>query len=105
LSLTRKDATATLNFYGTACYYFGAKRSNHGQYTVSLDKNATQSDGYEPDPGQFQQLLYSAENLELANHTLTITNGPVNGLWVDVDYIVFTTGDGYVNSFREYFVL
>jgi len=88
------DAHATLTFYGTACYFVGAKRTNHGRFTVTLDNATTPLDGNTPPPDQFQQTLFSKAGLPLANHTLTITNGDTAGQFVDIDYLVFTTGDG-----------
>lgn len=89
-----QGATATLSFYGTACYFFGAERGNHGRYTVQVDDNQPQTfSGLQPDPGLFQQSLFSQEDLPLGNHTLLITNADANK-FVDIDFLVFTTGDG-----------
>jgi hypothetical protein len=92
-----QDAFATFSFYGTACYFVGAKRANHGRFTVTLDGDTKTASGFSSQD-IFQQLLFSKTDLPLANHTLTITNGDTNDQDVDIDYLVFTTGDGLVLS-------
>jgi hypothetical protein len=58
------------------------------------------SSAYSPDY-LFDQLLFSKTDLEYGQHTMTIVNAhknPTEGRWVDVDRIIFTTGDEYVNK-------
>lgn len=101
LLTSNQNAYATLDFYGTACYLFGAKRPNHGQYTVTIDNGSPSSFDGLSDPDQFQQLLFSKTDFDLGNHTITVTNGDQQGKYVDIDYIIFTTGDGYVSSYKS----
>lgn len=95
-----QNAYATLNFYGSACYLFGAKRPNHGPFTVTIDNGSPSSFDGLSDPDQFQQLLFSKTDFDLGNHTITVTNGDQQGKFVDIDYIIFTTGDGYDSSYE-----
>ncbi|KAI0091114.1 hypothetical protein BDY19DRAFT_886314 [Irpex rosettiformis] len=88
-------ATATLTFNGSAVYLYGAFRGNHDQYSVTLDGTTTVKNGYS-NGEKFQQLMFSATNLNNVQHQLVLKNtytttGPS---WVDVDYILVTSGDG-----------
>ncbi|KIY48527.1 hypothetical protein FISHEDRAFT_73497 [Fistulina hepatica ATCC 64428] len=77
-------AYASFLFNGTGVQIYGAKRNNHGQYTVSLD-NGTENvfDGYSA-TNLFQQVLYSASSLSDVKHTVVITNSD-DGKYLDVD--------------------
>ncbi|KAI0091115.1 hypothetical protein BDY19DRAFT_991693 [Irpex rosettiformis] len=92
----RSGATATLTFNGSAVYLFGAFRSNHDVYVVTLDGDRTVRNGHANGTDEFQQLMFSATNLGANQHDLVLTNNytTVNASWVDVDYIVVTSGDG-----------
>lgn len=82
-------------FNGTAIYIYGSKRENHGAYSgkshpyVSLwdieAKGTVSIDGAEPivqlghasAPGAYQQLLFSAGNLDTGTeHEVRVTNLP-----------------------------
>ncbi|THG98734.1 hypothetical protein EW026_g3508 [Hermanssonia centrifuga] len=73
-------ASATLVFNGSAVYIFGARRDNHDYYTTTLDGMSTTG----------------ATNLGGQQHRLVLTNTfttPADP-WVDIDYMVITSGDG-----------
>lgn len=64
-----------------------------GEYTVMIDDQIVEKSAFSSDP-TFNQLLFS-QPLNNTNHTLTITNVAENGprLWLDIDQIIFTSGD------------
>ncbi|KZS92687.1 hypothetical protein SISNIDRAFT_486205 [Sistotremastrum niveocremeum HHB9708] len=91
-------ASAEITFFGTACWVFGAKRSNHGSYTVTLnDSDQFTGSGFS-DNNVFQTLLYNNTALPLGTHVLTIANGNDPNKFVDIDWITFTSGDGNSSS-------
>lgn len=79
----------------TQCHAFpGAKRFNHGNYTVTLDDaQSVTASGSVPDPGLFQEVLFSAQNLDLGTHTIEFVNVPMDAVhaYVDIDFIVYET--------------
>ncbi|KAI0091119.1 hypothetical protein BDY19DRAFT_933898 [Irpex rosettiformis] len=90
-------ATATLTFNGSAIYLYGAFRPNHDTYWVTLDGNVTVGNG-NPNSTMnlFQHLMYSATNLPDGEHHLVLQNkySTAGASWVDVDYMLVTSGDG-----------
>ncbi|KAH8827747.1 hypothetical protein DL96DRAFT_1115101 [Flagelloscypha sp. PMI_526] len=87
------SSRAILKFNGTAVYIYGARRFNHGQFTVDVDGETESLDG-KADPDEFQQVLYSKTGLSPnQEHEVTLTNG-INPDYVDIDFIVATLGDG-----------
>jgi hypothetical protein len=74
---------------------YGAKRANHGQFSVNLDGNELSYSSY-ASPEVFQQALVTNTSLSLGYHNLTVNNGAVNGQWLDIDWIDIITGDGCV---------
>ncbi|PSS34147.1 hypothetical protein PHLCEN_2v1815 [Hermanssonia centrifuga] len=88
-------ASATLIFNGSAVYIFGARRDNHDYYTTTLDGMSTTGYGQSNTP-IFNSSLFSATNLGGQQHRLVLTNTfttPADP-WVDIDYMVITSGDG-----------
>ncbi|TYJ57093.1 hypothetical protein B9479_002194 [Cryptococcus floricola] len=90
-----------LAFNGTAITIYGAKRSNHGNYSTKLDGQATvYHTGYSATP-QFQVPIFQASSLSPdMEHQLLLQNWPsytnASGTnntewWLDVDYAVITT--------------
>lgn len=66
---------------------------------MTLDGNTVTGKGQADDPGanQFNATLFSQTGLDTRKpHTLTLQNKytTTSPSWVDVDYIVVTTGDG-----------
>jgi len=89
--------TATLNFNGTSVWIFGAKRGNHGNYSVSLDgQSPLMFSGLQADPGSFQFPLYFATGLTQGPHKVVVTNVPIdsNHPWFDIDFITWQTQYG-----------
>ncbi|KAG9094065.1 hypothetical protein FRC06_011196 [Ceratobasidium sp. 370] len=97
---------ASFRFNGTAVYIFGAKRGNHGQYSVKVDNEQPQEfDGYAPTQpdgtdGVYQVLaqqpLYARSGLTNGLHNITLTNdGETNSAqpFVDIDFITWTSND------------
>ncbi|KAF8334728.1 uncharacterized protein EI90DRAFT_3050000 [Cantharellus anzutake] len=82
-------ASATFDFFGTGIWVYGARRDNHGNYTVSLDGGMSIYDGHDP-KGAFQVLLFGQSDLPSENHTLTILNSPGPG-YFDIDFIIWET--------------
>ena len=90
-------STAKFVFRGTGVYIFGAKRPNHGLYSVSVDGGTPkQFDGYEPkrsngDDGLFQVPLFVQTGMADKKHDVVLTN-IVNGdrPFVDIDFIIWT---------------
>jgi hypothetical protein len=70
------NATASFTFNGTSITLIGAKRANHGNYTVQLDDGREEEfSGREPDPGVFQTALYSRDGLDGEKvHTVVLKN-------------------------------
>ncbi|CAE6426435.1 unnamed protein product [Rhizoctonia solani] len=88
-------AVANMTFRGTAVYIYGAKRSNHGLYRVTInDEESPAMSGRPPlgQPDQFQTLLFSKEGLPNGENTLKLTNVREGDRldYVDIDYIVIT---------------
>jgi hypothetical protein len=74
---------------------YGAKRSNHGEFSVNLDGNELLSSSY-ASPDVFQQALVTNSTLSLGYHNLIVKNGAARGQWLDIDWIDIITGDGCV---------
>ncbi|TRM60086.1 hypothetical protein BD626DRAFT_408047 [Schizophyllum amplum] len=83
---------ASFSFNGTDVYVYGAKRGNHGQYTVALDGSSNTFDGYSK-PDEFQVALFTAGSLSTNKmHTVTITCE--DDAYFDIDFITWTADIG-----------
>jgi hypothetical protein len=94
---SKAGTTATLSFLGTGVSIFGAKRDNHGNYSVELDGSqpAFIGDGFAPQPFIFNSSLWSSPELPYSQHTVKLTNIPTkSGTWVDIDYITIQRSIG-----------
>ncbi|KAI0684588.1 hypothetical protein BC835DRAFT_616767 [Cytidiella melzeri] len=90
-------ATATLVFNGSAVYLFGAFRPNHDVYSVTLDGNVTVANGNSNSTASFfQSVLFQATDLDTHQHRLVLQNAYTTPApsYVDVDYVLVTSGDG-----------
>jgi hypothetical protein len=85
----------TLN--GTGIYLYGAKRFNHGAYTVTIGQNPTVALSGAASPDVFGQLLYGNGSLPYGQHIVTLVNAGAPG-YVDLDHVVITTGDDDARS-------
>ncbi|KAJ7657878.1 hypothetical protein DFH06DRAFT_456155 [Mycena polygramma] len=88
---TTQGSSATFTFNGTQVYVFGAKRSNHGPYSITLDGVATLFDGNSADP--IFGPLFVSDVLAQKQHTVTLTNEltDTNSPFLDLDFITWTT--------------
>jgi len=79
-------ADMTFYFYGIGVQLYGAKRSNHGQYQISIDSKVYNPvNGSAPDPGNFQASLFNTVALENGYHTVRLTNLESN--YLDLDFV------------------
>ncbi|CAA7260611.1 unnamed protein product [Cyclocybe aegerita] len=94
-------------FYGSFVEVVGAKRHNHGDYTIQVDNQTFTGNGFS-DSEIFNTTLYS-QTLDLGQHTLVATNvGGNGGQFFDIDYVTFRSDIGetdeplIVNTFQDY---
>nr|ODN90996.1 hypothetical protein L204_05837 [Cryptococcus depauperatus CBS 7855] len=76
---------------GTDITIYGAKRNNHGLYSVALDSGDVQMYNGYSDPEQFQVILYTSQGLKQGNHQIVLTNRndmyAIDGhIYLDIDY-------------------
>ena len=79
------DAFASLDFKGTSVWIYGAKRNNHGEYIAGIDSQGQLFDGFDAG-GLFQQVLFSAFELNSSAHSVSVLdvgNDPLSYLDVD----------------------
>ncbi|KAH7888794.1 hypothetical protein F5I97DRAFT_1935252 [Phlebopus sp. FC_14] len=88
------DGTAKFSFNGTAFWIYGAKRSNHGSYTVQVDDATFANNNGDSPNNLFQQSLFNLSGLSQQLHTVSITNTASGGLYVDIDLIVWQSEVG-----------
>lgn len=81
--------TASFTFNGTGVELFGAKRSNHGLYQVTLDGKTFPAASGESTNATFQQTLFSQTGLTQGLHTVILENDGASGQFVDLDYITW----------------
>ncbi|PSR81993.1 hypothetical protein PHLCEN_2v6168 [Hermanssonia centrifuga] len=88
-------ATATLRFNGSAVYIFGSRRPDRGEYAVDLDGLTTTASGYSNNL-TFNVTLFSATDLDDTEHQVALKNmfSSPAAAWVDLNYVVVTSGDG-----------
>ncbi|KAJ7165353.1 hypothetical protein C8R46DRAFT_1277501 [Mycena filopes] len=86
-----KGSSATLVFSGRQVWVTGAKRSNHGLYSVAVDGSTTQYDGFSKDD-DFSGLFDSGP-LAAGRHTLIITNqqNDSDKSFLELDSITWST--------------
>ncbi|KAL5523624.1 hypothetical protein ACEPAG_7797 [Sanghuangporus baumii] len=106
------SATMKISFYGTGIWIWGAKRPNHGYYSVTVDGvksdliSGRRSDGIRDLDiwdNEFQALLFSAFNLNLTEHDIILTNegaqdSDPKAHYVDIDYITWESDIGSENA-------
>ncbi|WVQ80484.1 hypothetical protein IAT38_002589 [Cryptococcus sp. DSM 104549] len=92
-SVTTND-TATLSWEGGAIWIYGAKRSNHGWFSISLDSaDPLYYSGFSATE-TFQVLLYASGELDVGQHKVVLRNekghaqSSTDLKYVDVDFIV-----------------
>ena len=87
------DAYAYLSFKGTSVWIYGAKKNNHGEYTIQVDgKKYPPIDGFN-DGGLFQQVLFSSVELNTTRSCgLWVTNAYKDAArpYLDIDSVSVT---------------
>ncbi|KAK0476653.1 hypothetical protein IW261DRAFT_1489438 [Armillaria novae-zelandiae] len=92
-------ASATFRFNGTSVNVYGAKRSNHGSYQVTLDGRTSPAETGFNDTGIYQTLLFSSITLEQSFHELIVTNeGADDRPFLDIDFITWQISIGSVDE-------
>ncbi|KAG6331383.1 hypothetical protein ID866_7706 [Astraeus odoratus] len=89
------NGKATFSFNGTSLWIYGARRTNHGTYTVQVD-SATYSNnnGYSA-TNEFMVSLFNVSGLTQGSHTVSLTNTGTGDLpYVDIDLIVWQSEVG-----------
>ncbi|KAK8853219.1 hypothetical protein IAR55_003921 [Kwoniella newhampshirensis] len=107
-------ASFTFRFNGSAVHVYGARRSNHGTYSVQLDDGDILYTMGHDEPDRFQTLLYTAGGLTTdVEHVITLSNQPSKTVslpnttttWdLDIDYVVITypvTGSLYTSRYDD----
>lgn len=79
---TNPSASVSYIFYGTGIDYIGAKNQDIANQTVLIDGVVSTINAYAPNY-QGQQTLFSARNLPLGEHVITVLKG--EGNWMVVD--------------------
>ncbi|KAF7342203.1 hypothetical protein MVEN_01808200 [Mycena venus] len=88
---TEKGSSASFTFTGNQVWIYGAKRGNHGPYSVTIDKTTSQFDGFSA-KDDFTD-LFDSGSLTQGQHTVVITNQQKDSKkpFLDIDYIVWST--------------
>ncbi|KLO14588.1 hypothetical protein SCHPADRAFT_303802 [Schizopora paradoxa] len=88
ITTTVNGSTASFSFDGTGIWLFGAKRGNHGNYSVTLDGNTNTFSGTS-DTDVLQTPLFGASNLSHGLHNIVLTNVPLSSShdFTDLDYV------------------
>lgn len=84
-------SVATFSFNGTAFWIYGAKRSNHGIYTVTVDGASFAGNTGQSNANLFQQVLFNQSGLTQKLHTVSLTNTATGSLYVDIDMVAWQT--------------
>ncbi|KZW03529.1 hypothetical protein EXIGLDRAFT_664123 [Exidia glandulosa HHB12029] len=91
----RNGAAATIKWHGTGIQVFGAKRDNHGDYSVSLNGNKPRFASGNSFFPEFSASLFHVQGLADGLHTLVIENAPQTNdpdqSYLDIDYITLET--------------
>ncbi|KIK36739.1 hypothetical protein CY34DRAFT_811028 [Suillus luteus UH-Slu-Lm8-n1] len=84
-------SVATFSFNGTAFWIYGAKRTNHVTYTVTVDGASFAGDTGQSSTHLFQQVLFNMSGLTQKLHTVSFTNTATESLYVDIDMVAWQT--------------
>ncbi|KAJ7120175.1 hypothetical protein C8R44DRAFT_541939, partial [Mycena epipterygia] len=81
-----KGCSATFSFNGTQVWIYGSKRDNHGPYSVKMDGNTMEYDGFSADDEYTS--LFDSGSLKQGQHTVVITNimKDTKRPYIDIDY-------------------
>lgn len=81
------NGKASFTFNGTAFWIYGAKRSNHGTYSVEVDGASYPNNNGNSANSQFMVSLFNTSGLTQGSHTVSLTNTGTNGQYVDIDLV------------------
>jgi len=81
------DGTATFTFNGTGFWIYGAKRGNHGTYSIEVDGANYPNNNGSSVNDQFMVSLFNLSGLTQGSHTVSLTNTGTNGQYVDIDLV------------------
>ncbi|KAH7927499.1 hypothetical protein BV22DRAFT_1127311 [Leucogyrophana mollusca] len=95
---TANNGAATFSFNGTAFSVYGAKRSNHGTYSVEVDGTTHSGLNGNNTDGEFQVSLFNMTGLQQGMHTVSITNTATSGVYLDIDMIMWQSEVGGAND-------
>ncbi|KAG2079074.1 hypothetical protein BDR04DRAFT_997386 [Suillus decipiens] len=84
-------SVATFSFNGTAFWIYGAKRTNHGTYTVTVDGANFAGNTGQSNVNLFQQVLFNQSGLTQGLHNVSIENTATGSLYVDIDMVTWQT--------------
>ncbi|KAG1866692.1 hypothetical protein F4604DRAFT_2023231 [Suillus subluteus] len=91
---TVTGSVATFSFNGTAFWIYGAKRGNHGTYTVSVDGANYAGNNGQSNNALFQQVLFNQSGLTQGLHTVSLMNTAAANTttpYVDIDMVTWQT--------------
>ncbi|WVF72002.1 hypothetical protein IAT40_006813 [Kwoniella sp. CBS 6097] len=93
--------SVTFEWDGACIWLFGAKRPNHGNFSVSLDGGDKQYYTSESGPSSdlFQQVLYTSGEIPSGEHEVVMVNEKgYEGVdakfeWLDLDFIIYQSDE------------
>ncbi|KIM58543.1 hypothetical protein SCLCIDRAFT_1218490 [Scleroderma citrinum Foug A] len=88
------NGKASFTFNGTGFWIYGAKRSNHGTYSVEVDGATYTNNSGSSANNQFMVSLFNTSGLTQGSHTVSLTNTGTNSQYVDIDLIVWESEVG-----------
>jgi len=92
---TAQDATVTFAFNGTGVRFFGGRRPDYGDYTLTVDNQVVETGTARSETPSMRHLLASAPNLPDGPHTAVLTTNGGGGIdldWVEVAPHIGTPG-------------
>ncbi|KAJ7720962.1 hypothetical protein DFH07DRAFT_303752 [Mycena maculata] len=91
-----EGSAASFSFNGTHVWVYGALRPDHGPYSVNLDGNIADYDGFSK-KANFTY-LFDSGTLNAGPHTVVVTNtgNSTNVTNLDIDYIIWSTDSSAV---------
>ncbi|RXW24982.1 hypothetical protein EST38_g911 [Candolleomyces aberdarensis] len=95
-STSTQGATATIDFYGTGLTVLGGRRTNYGNFAISVDGNILVQSTARGSENATQQTLGTISDLQPGRHRAVIEN--IGGLPVDIDSFVIVDAVGLAND-------
>ncbi|TFK21932.1 hypothetical protein FA15DRAFT_672065 [Coprinopsis marcescibilis] len=92
----RQGETLDFSFYGTGFGIYGAKRLNHGRFSINVDGTPYEETGIpplgSPPTGSFNSTLFSLSGLRKGFHEVILTN--LEPRFRDIDYVSWEASIG-----------